>query len=196
MTARFVIPTALGLFAVGVLAAPALALPDAAITRITVGGADLRDGDRAPVTVEVANRGDEPLPPAPVVLTIDDETYAEWKPLAQGYPAAPIAPGTSVIWSLVWVATRGSHLVVATADPLDDVVESDKANNSAFVNVGVGEAGEPSPWPVALIGMAALLVGFGAAVAVNRLWPGPRPGDRYAVRRQRNPQQPPKGGAR
>jgi hypothetical protein len=124
-----------------------------------------------------------------VVLSIDDEPYAEWK------PSASVAPNTSTVWSLTWTAPRGSHLVVAVADPLNDVTESDEANNSAFVNVGVEDAAEPSPWPVALAGLAALLVGFGAALVVNRLRPPPKSGERYAIRRQRRGPSPPRSTA-
>ena len=174
---------AFGLVAFAAGQAPVMALPDAAIARIAIEGADLSDGDRVPIAVELANRGDSPVSPAPVVLSIDDEPYAEWKPPAQ------IPPGESAVWSLVWIATRGSHLVVAVADPLDDVSESDERNNSAFVNVGVEEAGEPSPWPVVLVGGAGLLVGLGAAALVRRVRPPSPDGVRQARRRghQRTP---------
>jgi subtilase family serine protease len=170
--------------AIALLHGPALALPDAAVARIAVNGANLHDGDRVPVEVELTNRGDSPLPVAPVVLTVDDEPYAEWR------PPAPIGPGKSGIWSFIWVANRGSHLIVATADPLNDIAESDESNNSSFVNVGVDQAPEPSPWPVALAGIGAFLVGLGAAVLVNRARPVPRGGVRHAVRRA-HPQPPP-----
>jgi hypothetical protein len=185
MIPRLTIFAGPALLAIAALASPAVALPDAAVARIAVGGTDLRDGDRVPVEVELANRGDRPLPPVPVVLNIDDEPYAGWK------PSAPIAPGKSAIWSLLWSATRGSHLVVAVADPLNDVAESDETNNSAFVNVGVGDAREPSPWPVAIAGIAALLVGFGAAMMANRLRPSAKSGQRYAIRWQRGGPSPP-----
>lgn len=157
----------------------AWSLPDAAIARITLAGEDLRDGDRVPVSVELANRGDSPLPSAPVVLTIDHEPYAEWRPPAQ------LSPGNTAVWSLVWTAARGSHLVVAAADPLNDVVESDEGNNSMFINVGVAEAREPSAWPALLVGGAGLLFGFAAAALLRKRRPAsPPPRPRAAATRR------------
>jgi hypothetical protein len=191
LSLRTIFVVGLAAFAAGQV--PAMGLPDAAIARIAIEGANLRDGDRVPITVELANRGDSSLDSAPVVLSIDDEPYAEWKPPAQ------IPPGKSAVWSLVWIAARGSHLVVAAADPLDDVGESDETNNSGFVNVGVEEARAPSPWPVVLVGGAGLLVGLGAAALVRRLRTSARPasgaagrdGARYARRRGQRRTPPP-----
>ncbi len=150
-------------------------LPDAVIARIEVRGSNLREGDSVPVRVEVANRGDAPLPPVPVLLVVDDEPYAEWK------PTAAISPSKSATWSLTWHATRGSHVLAATVDPLNDVAESDEANNSAFVNVGVEQAAEPTPWRAAAAGVAAIAVGVVTAAAVARLRPRPRAGQRHSV---------------
>jgi hypothetical protein len=184
LSLRTIFVVGLAAFAAGQV--PAMGLPDAAIARIAIEGANLRDGDRVPITVELANRGDSSLDPAPVVLSIDDEPCAEWKPPAQ------IPPGKSAVWSLVWVAARGSHLVVAVADPLDDVGESDETNNSGFVNVGVEEARAPSPWPVVLVGGTGLLVGLGAAALVRRLRP-PSPGGARYARRPGQRRTPPPG---
>ncbi len=145
------------------------ALPDATIVYVTAEGRDLRGGDKVPLRVMIANRGDSPLPPIPVVLSIGEEPYSEWL-----LPAA-LAPGDSVIWPLEWSATRGSHLILAAADPLNDVAESNEANNSGFISIGVAEEPEPSPWPAALAGLAAFLFGTLAAFVGQRLRSKPRP---------------------
>jgi subtilase family serine protease len=160
---------AVGLAAFAAAHAPALALPDAAIARIGIPAESLRDGDQVPISVELANRGDSPLPPAPVVLTIDGEPYAEWKPPAQ------LPPGDSAVWSSVWIARRGSHLIAATADPLADVAEADETNNSGSVTVAVESAPLPSPWPAVFAGGAGLLVGLAAAALARRLRPSSPP---------------------
>jgi hypothetical protein len=169
---------ALALAAVAFLCGSAAALPDAAIARIAVKGADLHEGDSVPVEVELVNRGDLPLASAPVVVGIDDKPYGEWT------PAAPLAPGKSAVWSFTWVAPRGSHLIVATADPLNDVAESDETNNSAFINVGVDTAREPSPWPAAAAGIGAFLVGFCAAAIARRSRPAATSAVRHTTGRQ------------
>ncbi len=145
------------------------ALPDATITYVTAEGRDLRGGDKVPLRVMIANRGDSALPRIPVVLAVDEHAYSEWV-----LPSA-LAPGDSVIWPLEWSATRGSHLILATADPLNDVPESNEANNSGFISIGVGEEPEPSPWPAALAGLGAFLFGALAAFVAQRLRLKPRP---------------------
>ncbi len=168
----------LALAAVALARGSAAALPDAAIARIAVKGADLHDGDRVPIEVELVNRGDSALPAVPVVVGVDDKPYGEWA------PAAPLAPGKSAVWSFTWVAPRGSHLIVATADPLNDVAESDETNNSAFINVGVDTAREPSPWPAAAAGIGAFVVGFCAAAIARRSRPGAARAVRHTTARQ------------
>lgn len=168
----------IAVLAVGlVLAVPALALPDAAIARIDAAGSDLHEGDQVPITVEIVNRGDSPLPPVPVVLNLNEKQYAEWK-----LPST-LAPGAGATWSLTWPAVRGSVVMLATVDPLNDVIESDESNNSSFISLGVGEARPPSPWPPALAGLGAFLLGLLIAVLFQRLRPRPRPDQRYALRR-------------
>ena len=160
--------------------APVFALPDAAVTGIDLEGQDFRNGDLLHMAVRVSNQGSSPLPPVLVVLAIDDEHHAEWRT-----PSA-LAPGAGAEWELTWTAVRGSHIVVATVDPLNDVVESNEANNSGFISLGVAEEREPSPWPAALAGLAAFLLGAMAAFAVQRF--------RAAARRSRYAPRRPRGG--
>ncbi len=142
--------------------ASVLALPDAAITGIDLQGTDLRAGDHLPITVQISNQGTSPLAPVPVVLAIDDRQYAEWK-----LPST-LAPGAAATWELTWTAVRGPHIVLATVDPLNDVAEPNEANNSGFISLGVGTAPEPSPWPAALAGLGAFLLGALGALAIQR----------------------------
>ena len=158
----------------------AFALPDAAVTGIDLEGRDFHGGDMLHMTVRVSNQGSSPLPPVPVVLAIDDEHQAEWRT-----PSA-LAPGAGAEWKLTWTAVRGSHVVVATVDPLNDVVESDEGNNSGFISLGVAEEPEPSPWPAALAGFAAFLLAAIAAFGVQRF--------RAAARRSRYAPRRPRGG--
>ena len=162
--------------------APAFALPDAAVTGIDLEGWDFRGGDRLHMTVRVSNQGSSPLPPVPVVLAIDDEHQAEWKT-----PSA-LAPGAGAEWDLTWRAVRGSHIVLATVDPLNDVAESNEGNNSGFISLGVGEEREPSPRPAALAGLASFLLAAIAAFGVQRF--------RSAARRSRYARRRPRGGTR
>jgi len=148
--------------------ASVFALPDAAVTGIELEGRDLRAGDRLHMRVRVSNQGSSPLPPVPIVLAVDDEQYAEWR-----LPAA-LSPGASAAWELTWTAVRGSHVVLAAVDPLNDVVESNEANNSGFISLGVGMEPEPSPWPAALAGFAAFLVAAIAAFGFQHLRKGPK----------------------
>jgi hypothetical protein len=55
---------------------------------------------------------------------------------------------------------RGSHIILAQVDPLNDVAESDETNNAAFLSLGAAEEPEPSPWPALLVGFASLVVGL------------------------------------
>lgn len=139
------------------------ALPDAAVLGIEVEGSDFRGGDRVPMEVQLVNRGDAVLPPVPVALTVNDEPYAEWK------LPAPLEPNETATWSLHWAAVRGSHLIVATVDPLNDVREANEGNNSAFINVGAGKEPEPSPFPVILVGLTAFAAGAAAAGLFQRM---------------------------
>jgi hypothetical protein len=79
------------------------------------------------------------------------------------------------VWSSVWIARRGSHLIAATADPLADVAEADETNNSGSVTVAVESAPLPSPWPAVFAGGAGLLVGLAAAALARRLRPSSPP---------------------
>ncbi len=143
--------------------APVLALPDATITQLRVEGRDYRGGDLVPLDVTVSNRGDGTLPPVPVVLSIDEEPYAEWR------TPSPLGPGGTVVWSVEWLAARGSHVMLATVDPLNDVAESNEGNNSAFVSLGVAQEAEPSPWPAALVGLGAFLIGGALTFLFQRI---------------------------
>jgi subtilase family serine protease len=140
----------------------ALALPDAQALRIAVKGGSFYAGDRVPLTIEIRNVGDAALAPIPVTLTVDDEPYAEWK------LPADLAPGQTVSWSLTWNATRGSHLLVAAADPLNDIIEADEANNFAFVNIGAGQREQAFPWSAVALGTASFLIAALAAFLVRR----------------------------
>jgi hypothetical protein len=175
--------------ALAALGRSAAALPDAVIAGIDITARDIRAGDSVPVAVRVVNRGDTALPPVPVSLSIDDEPYAQWR------LPAPLAPGASATWQLTWTAARGSPVIVATADPFNDVVESNEANNSGFLSLGVAGEPEPSPWPVALAGLGAFIFGSAIAFGFQRWRRALRP-TRYARRPAKSsprPLRPPPG---
>jgi len=180
MARPFLFMAAIALFIALTSHAPAFALPDAAVTGIDLEGRDFHGGDVLHMTVRVSNQGSSPLPPVPVVLAVDDEHQAEWRT-----PSA-LAPGAGAEWDLTWRAVRGSHVIVAAVDPLNDVVESNEANNSGFISLGVGEEPGPSPYPAALAGLASFLLAAIAAFGVQRF--------RSAARRRRYAPRRPRGG--
>jgi len=154
----------LALFAAAIfISVPALALPDAQILPIKAEGSDFRGGDRVPIEIRVRGGGGESLPSLPVSLTVDDEPYAEWKTPAD-LPRDEIAT-----FSVTWTATRGSHLFVATVDPLNDLTEADETNNSTFINIGAAEPSEPFPWPPAVVGVISFIIGIALALLFRRL---------------------------
>jgi hypothetical protein len=154
----------LALFASTTLASvPALAIPDAQMLSMKAQGSDFRGGDRVPIEIRIRSSADVPLPSLPVTLTIDDDPYAEWK-TPHDLPRDQIAT-----WSLTWTATRGSHLFVASVDPLNDLLEADEANNSTFINIGVAEPPEPFPWPPTIAGLASFAVGAALALIIRRV---------------------------
>jgi subtilase family serine protease len=143
-------------------AVEAVALPDAVVVRIAAEATDIEAGQHVPIEVTLANQGTAVLPPVLVVLLIDDRPHAEWK-LAEA-----LSPGERAERTLTWTAERGSHIILAQVDPLNDVREADERNNSAFLSLGVAEEPEPSPWPALLVGLASLLLGVLLGLLVRR----------------------------
>lgn len=140
----------------------AYALPDAAVTGIDVAGRDFSQGDLLRMTVRIENQGSSSLPPVPVSIAIDGEHLAEWR------ASSDLAPGARAEWELTWSARRGSYVVSATADPLNDIAESNETNNVGFISIGVAEEPEPSPWPAALAGLSASVAAAVIGFAIQR----------------------------
>lgn len=159
---------------------PGLALPDAVVIGIDAAGQDFREGDVLKMTVRVKNQGSSPLAPVPVAAAIGDEHRAEW------VTPGTLDPGAVVEWEFAWTSVRGSYVVVAAVDPLNDVAESDEANNSGFISLGVAEKPDPSPWPAALAGLGSFLAAAAAGIAIQRY--------RLARRRRRYVPRRPQGG--
>jgi len=143
-------------------ATAAEALPDAEVARISLSRGDLHAGDRVRLTIEVRNAGDAPLPRVPVVVTVDGAPYSEW--------ALPkeLAPGEQATWKTAFSGDRGMHLIAATVDPLDEVGEGNRANNAAFINVGVGSRRAPFPWVGLAFGVLFFVLGIGAGALLRR----------------------------
>ncbi|MBA3525239.1 MAG: hypothetical protein H0T85_11985, partial [Geodermatophilaceae bacterium] len=103
--------------------------PDLTVTALTV-SSPTRGAVRSRVTV--ANVGTATATGAVVATTVDG---------AQAVSSAPVtlAPGqsTTVILNSPGKATRGSHTVLATADPTNAVRESDETNNKKSSTVTV-----------------------------------------------------------
>jgi len=144
-------------------ASGAVALPDAQVVRVGAEGSNLCAGDRVPLSIEIRNVGDEPLPPVPVTVTVNDKRYAEWR-----LPEA-LRPQEAATWSLAWRAAAGSHLVVATVDPLNEVVEANEGNNSGFVNLGAAEPGTVFPRLAFTVGVVSFLIAAGGGVVLRRM---------------------------
>jgi subtilase family serine protease len=154
----------LGLCATGVAAGTQSSrapLPDAAVT-LTAGGSNLRAGDKVRLTIVVRNEGAAPMPPAPVALTADGRQSAEW-----AFPRE-LAPGESAEWRTTYVGTRGMHLLSVSVDPLDEVLESSRSNNTAFLNIGLADASPPFPWLALLFGVLFFALGMGAGGLLRR----------------------------
>jgi len=138
------------------------ALPDAQLLRIMLRGKNLHAGDRARVRIEVKNAGDAPLPRVPVVLMVDGNRYDEWM-LPKELP-----PGEQTTWDTTFSGARGMHLLMATVDPLDDVPEARKTNNSAFINVGVADKSPSFQWVGLAFGVLFFLLGVAAGALLSR----------------------------
>ena len=130
--------------------------------QIMARGKSLRAQARIPVSVEIRNGGDAALPPVPVAFTVDGGGYADWR------LPKPLAPGESVTWHLTFTGSRGMHLLAATVDPFDDVPGMDRSNSSAFINVGLEEAGPPFPWLAFSFGLICFLLGAAAGALLRR----------------------------
>ena len=154
----------LGLLAAGIALGaqpPQPALPDAAIT-LTARGGGFRAGEKIGLVVVVRNEGSAPLAPVPVALMADGRRYAEWKLPGE------LAPGASAEWRTSYVGARGMHLLSVSADPFDDVAESSRSNNAAFLNVGLADARPPFPWLALLSGAVFFALGLGAGSLLRR----------------------------
>jgi len=77
------------------------------------------------------------------------------------------------------------HLVRAVVDPLNDVREGEEGNNSAFINLGVGESGEGLSWLAVVVGLAFFGVGAAAGALLRRAPAESRPRRRRATGRSR-----------
>lgn len=137
-------------------------LPDAHVGQIVVEGRGFAAGDDVPLEVEIRNQGQAPLPRTLVNLTADGAPYAEWTTPRE------LAPGESVTWKATYRGGRGMHLLVVTADPLNDIVESDQSNNSVFVNLGLEERGLQVTSASILAGLAAFLIGLAGGMWLRR----------------------------
>jgi hypothetical protein len=159
--AAIAIPAVLSL---GALTAPeACALPDAQVALTSPAEQGFREGDVVPLTAEIRSTGDRALPPIPVVLFADGGPYAEWR-LPQ-----ELARGESTTWELSWTGRRGAHRFLVTADPFNDIRESDETNNTASLDVQVAEAPRPFPWRALAGGSLAFLLGLAAGRFLRRL---------------------------
>jgi hypothetical protein len=98
----------------------------------------------------------------PVVLTVDGDRYDEWV-----LPKV-LGPSEKAVWRTTYVGTRGMHLLAASADPLDDIPELSKSNNSAFINIGIGDERPPFPWLGLLLGVFFFVLGMGAGGVMRR----------------------------
>jgi len=147
---------------VALLPADVAAQPDAEVGGISVRGGGFHAGDRVPLTIEIRNTGNAPLPAVPVALMVDHRHYADWN------TSRELGPGRSATWRLTYVGGRGMHLLVATVDPFDDAPDANRANNSAFVNLGLGEERPPFAWMTLLLGLVFFAAGAVAGVLLRR----------------------------
>jgi len=147
---------------VALLPADVAAQPDAELVGISVRGRDFYAGERVPLTIVVRNTGNASLPPVPVALMVDQRHYGDW------YTTRELGPGETASWRLTYVGGRGMHLLVATVDPFDDAPDANRANNSAFINLGLGEERSPVAWVTLLLGLVFFAVGAVAGVLLRR----------------------------
>lgn len=109
-------------------------LPDLTVTRIQSNKNEYADGETGTVTVTVSNQGGKDVANAKLKLAIGD-FHSEVK------QTGAIASGSSVRISFTFTAPevleRREVMVTATADPTNEIVESNEANNTLTSSLAI-----------------------------------------------------------
>ncbi|MGN0802125.1 MAG: CARDB domain-containing protein [Candidatus Faecivicinus sp.] len=109
-------------------------LPDLTVTRIQSNKNEYADGETGAVTVTVSNQGGRDVTNAKLKLAIGD-FHSEVK------QTGAIASGSSVRISFTFTAPevleRREVMVTATADPTNEIVESNEANNTLTSSLAI-----------------------------------------------------------
>jgi photosystem II stability/assembly factor-like uncharacterized protein len=112
--------------------------PDLVVDSVSMSPASPSIGQAVTFTSVVRNAGTAPTPSG-VVIGVGyrvDGTQVTW-----GSVSGPLAPGASVTIGTnggSWSATSGSHVLVAVADDVNRIVESNEANNQRSHSFSVG----------------------------------------------------------
>ena len=109
-------------------------LPDLTVTRIQSNKNEYADGETGTVTVTVSNQGGKDVTDAKLKLVIGD-FHSEVK------QTGAIASGSSVRISFTFTAPevleRREVMVTATADPTNEIIESNEANNTLTSSLAI-----------------------------------------------------------
>ncbi|MFZ3326415.1 MAG: CARDB domain-containing protein [Methylocella sp.] len=141
---------AAALLASGLSTAPAAAqpnLPDLIITNISMSPANPTSGQAVTFTATIKNQG---IAATPSGVSIGVNFFVDGNPVSTSdNNIISLAPGASVALTAnlgpggasgrpsTWLASAGSHTVLAFVDPLNRITESNKSNNSLSITITV-----------------------------------------------------------
>ena len=140
---------AAALLAFGISTAPAAAgpnLPDLIVTNISTNPANPTSGQAVTFTATIMNQG---IAATPSGVSIGVNFFVDGNPVSTSdNNIISLAPGASVALtanlgpggksgSSTWLASAGSHTVLAFVDPLNRITESNKSNNSLSITITV-----------------------------------------------------------
>jgi subtilase family serine protease len=141
---------AAALLAFGLSTAPAAAgpnLPDLIITNISMSPANPTSGQAVTFTATIKNQG---IAATPSGVSIGVNFFVDGNPVSTSdNNIISLAPGASVALTAnlgpggasgrpsTWLASAGSHTVLAFVDPLNRITESNKSNNSLSITITV-----------------------------------------------------------
>ncbi|MGD0057068.1 MAG: CARDB domain-containing protein [Methanomassiliicoccales archaeon] len=134
-------------------------LPDLTIPsqNFTLSSYDIRNGDSVVLNATVFNIGNKDAENVIVNFTVDGtqvgmQQFISYIPINGSRPA-----------SVTWVATTGHHVLNVTVDPTDQILERNKTNNRATIEINVKAGG--GEFPIWII-VAGVVIALALAVSI------------------------------